>query len=482
MSQPNSYEAVIGLEVHIQLSTKSKAFCSDSTSYGAMPNRQVSAVSLAHPGTLPRANTTQIEYAIKLGLSLKSRISKVSYFDRKHYFYADLPKGFQTTQDNAPICIGGNFSFYHNDGLRNIRIHHIHMEEDAGKSMHEGDTSYSKIDLNRAGVPLLEMVTEPDFRSAEEVYDFIHAMRLHVQYLGISDGNMEEGSIRCDCNVSVRLLGEQQLNNRCEIKNVNSARFARKAISYEIDRQIKMMKSGMEVAQQTREFIPDEGITKLLRTKEDAYDYRYFPEPDLPPLHIGQEQLEDIGKSLSESPLEKYIRYTGDWQIAEKDAKSIIADPEVASSFEAFLEYYDVLAPDRIAKFWINQLLPSLSTIETPTRDLMFARCKDYLDLLASGDVNRSVAHQKLWPLVLQSSADVRDLAKDIDILKSKQNLNLQSIVAGIIEANPEQSAKFRKGKKALIGFFIGQVMRQTKGQADPHEVEQVIRESFEVK
>jgi aspartyl-tRNA(Asn)/glutamyl-tRNA(Gln) amidotransferase subunit B len=290
----DQYEMVIGLEAHVQLSTHSKAFCADDARFGGPPNTHISAISLAHPGTLPRLNRAQLTGAVRLGLALGCTINRTSTFDRKHYFYADLPKGYQITQDRQPICLGGN--------LGNIRIHHIHMEEDAGKSMHDQLPDASLIDLNRAGVPLLEIVTEPDFRSAEEVDMFMNQLRRLVRYLDISDGNMEQGSLRCDINVSVRRKGVTTLGTRCEIKNVNSMRFARRAIQYEVKRQIDLLEAGGEIQQNTLHFDPDTGVTTPMRSKEDAHDYRYFPEPDLPPVVVSESWLSEIQSQMPVLP------------------------------------------------------------------------------------------------------------------------------------------------------------------------------------
>ncbi|RME95530.1 MAG: Asp-tRNA(Asn)/Glu-tRNA(Gln) amidotransferase subunit GatB, partial [Bacteroidetes bacterium] len=286
-----AYETIIGLEIHVQLSTRSKAFCGDEIRFGAEPNTLVSPISLGHPGTLPRLNFHHLEYAIRLGLALGSTINLRHSFDRKNYFYADLPKGYQITQDALPICVGGSLAVQVGGEEKHIRIHHIHMEEDAGKSMHDSADPYSYIDLNRAGTPLLEIVTEPDLRSAEEVDAMMSAMRQLVQYLDISDGNMQEGNMRCDVNVSIRPQGSTTLGNRCEIKNLNSMRYARKAIEYEVHRQIDLVENGQTVAQVTLNFDPNTGVTFPLRTKEDAHDYRYFPDPDIPPVVLTQEYV-----------------------------------------------------------------------------------------------------------------------------------------------------------------------------------------------
>ena len=314
------YETVIGLEVHVQLATQSKAFCGDDASFGGEPNTHVSAISLGHPGTLPRLNKQQVEFAVRLGLALGSEVNLVNTFDRKNYFYADLPKGYQITQDKNPVCIGGELKVTTEAGEKKVRIHHIHMEEDAGKSMHEGDPRDSLIDLNRAGVPLLEIVTEPDLRSADEVDAFMTAMRQLVRYLEVSDGNMEEGSMRCDCNISVRKKGDPNFGKRCEVKNLNSMRFARRAIAYEVKRQIDLIESGGQVEQQTLNFNPETGVTSPLRSKEDAHDYRYFPEPDLPPVVLTADYIEEVRQKLAPLPWALYKRLTTEFELSDYDA------------------------------------------------------------------------------------------------------------------------------------------------------------------
>ena len=471
MDQETPIEAVIGLEVHIQLNTNSKAFCSDSAAFGSDPNTHVGTISLAHPGTLPMINKQQVAHAIKLGLALGSEINTHSFFDRKHYFYADLPKGFQTTQDNQPICLGGSY--------RNIRLHHIHMEEDAGKSLHEGEQTHSQIDFNRAGVPLLEMVTEPDFRSAEEVYQFIHALRQLVQYLGISDGNMEEGSLRCDCNVSVRLLGDTHLNNRCEVKNVNSARFARKAVEHEIARQTKLFRAGEIVDQQTREFDPLSGLTRMLRSKEDAYDYRYFPEPDLPPLIITEEWIAEIRSQISELPDAKLARY-GEMGIDLKDSERLTSEQNGAVQFEAFLATCEGSAA-ATAKFWINHVLPAEKEGRLPKPiESAFSRMNEFLKIINADKITRSVAYQKLWPIAFDSDEPLEKIAQDLDILRGDGAFDISAMAAKVIADNPAERDKYLQGKKSLLGFFMGQMMRLTKGKVDPEEAQREIQRQLE--
>ncbi|MEM1123566.1 MAG: Asp-tRNA(Asn)/Glu-tRNA(Gln) amidotransferase subunit GatB, partial [Bacteroidota bacterium] len=360
MSVYDKYETVIGLEVHVQLGTKSKAFCGDDASFGAPPNTHISTISLGHPGTLPRLNKKQIEYAVKLGLALGCKISPTNYFDRKNYFYADLPKGYQITQDRMPICIGGGIDVETEAGKRHIRMHHIHMEEDAGKSIHDIAPDASFIDLNRAGVPLLEVVTEPDFRSAQEVDVFMNAMRQLVRYLEVSDGNMQEGSLRCDCNVSVRLKGAEKFGERCEIKNMNSMRFARKAIEYERKRQIDLIEAGGKVAQQTLNFDPVTGVTAPLRDKEDAHDYRYFPEPDLPPVVISEEYLATIKSKMPALPWELQQTFIEKYQLSAYNAKLLTEEKGIATFFQALTQHtknYKAAANLIINKIspWLNE-------------------------------------------------------------------------------------------------------------------------------
>lgn len=461
-------EAVIGLEVHIQLSTKSKAFCGDDSSYGGEPNTHVSAISLAHPGTLPRINEQHVVFATKLGLALGCTINPRSFFDRKHYFYADLPKGFQTTQDGEPICIGGSVDLAPATE-RIIRIHHIHMEEDAGKSLHDGAHVGSLIDFNRAGVPLLEMVTEPDFRSSEEVYIFINKLRRLVRYLEISDGNMEEGSIRCDCNVSVRPTGFKGLNPRCEVKNINSARFARKAVDYEIERQSDLMSNGEKVDQQTREFLPEKGITKLLRGKEDAHDYRYFPEPDLPPILMSVEKIEEIKQSIPTLPEAYFAIFKEEYDLATNDIELIIADHQRASYFKSLLDQTKADAKG-LAKLFINRILPHLDEhrLDAAAFPISPALIEQYLELIATKKISASVAARKVWPILLDEPQDVAQLVTEMNLNQNSDSHMIVDLARAVLAENPDQVTKYLKGKKGVVKFFIGQLMRNSKGKANP--------------
>ncbi len=482
----DQYQTVIGLEVHVQLATKSKAFCSDSTTFGAEPNTHISAISLAYPGTLPRLNEQQVEFAVRLGLALGCTIQRQNQFDRKNYFYADLPKGYQITQDAKPICVGGELPIYVNGASKTIRIHHIHMEEDAGKSIHDQDPNYSLIDLNRAGVPLLEIVTEPDLRSAEEVDAFMTAMRQLVRYLEVSDGNMEEGSLRCDVNVSVMPKGSNTYGQRCEIKNLNSMRFARRAIDYERKRQIDLIETGGKVQQSTLNFDPATGVTTPLRSKEDAHDYRYFPDPDLPPLHLTNDFISDIRKQQPALPWELYTEFIS-MGVPPADAIILTEEKETASFVQAFLQQY---ASDgkpenakSVSKLVINKLLPwakshnnKLSEFPVSSTGLMAM-----LDLIKEGKVSHSIAYQRLFPAMLKQPAlDPLALAEKLELLQSNDSSFLTELADQLIAEYPDKAAAYQKGKKGLIGFFMGQLMKRSKGQADPQVAKKMLEKRLE--
>ncbi len=463
----DKYELVIGLEVHVQLATASKAFCGDDASFGGAPNTHVSAISLAHPGTLPKLNKKQLEYAVRLGLALNSSFNKKNYFDRKNYFYADLPKGYQITQDSQPVCIGGSINIYVDDQQKMIRIHHIHMEEDAGKSIHDQDPDYSLIDLNRAGVSLLEIVTEPDFRSAAEVDVFMNVMRQLVRYLEISDGNMEQGSMRCDCNISIRLKGETGLNERCEVKNVNSMRFARQAIEYEFKRQVELVEAGGKVAQQTLNFDSKTGTTSPLREKEDAHDYRYFPEPDLLPFVLSDQDIKGIRKSMSPLPWEIHHELIQNYSLTNYDADLIAEEKSIAL-------FYKKLADDcghfkAAANLVINKIKPFLNENNLPVEafPVEIQNLSAFINLIENGKVSNSIAYQRLFPAMIEKpETSPESLAETLNLIQSDDSDFLEKLVLETIEKNPNKVLAYRNGKKGLIGFFMGEVMRQSKGKA----------------
>jgi len=481
MASYHQYETVIGLEIHIQLSTKSKAFCGDDAAFGAAPNTHVSAISLGHPGTLPRLNKREIEYAVTLGLALGSRISPVSYFDRKNYFYTDLPKGYQITQDRQPICVGGSVEIEAGGKRRMIRIHHVHMEEDAGKSIHDIDPRHSLIDLNRAGVPLLEIVSEPDLRSPEEVDAFMTAMRQLVRYLDISDGNMQEGSMRCDCNVSVRRKGETQLNERCEIKNLNSMRYARRAIEYEFKRQVDLLESGRKVLQQTLNFDPATGRTSPLRDKENAHDYRYFPEPDLVPVVLSEAYIEDLKHTLPPLPKELYKQFVTEFQLSEYDANLLTEEKQTALFFRNLVQHTPHFKA--AANLIINKINPFLNEkkMTLPEFPVSPKRLAAFIQLIEDGKVSNMIAYQRIFPLLLeQPSKTPLEIAESLNLVQNADENFLEELIEASLAQNAEKVAAYRNGKKGLLGFFMGDIMRKSKGKADPKATNALLKEKLE--
>ncbi|MBI1226576.1 MAG: Asp-tRNA(Asn)/Glu-tRNA(Gln) amidotransferase subunit GatB [Bacteroidetes bacterium] len=468
-----TYEPVIGLEIHLQLATQSKAFCGDDASFGGEPNTHVSAISLGHPGTLPRLNKRQMEYAVRLGLALSSRINLRNCFDRKNYFYTDLPKGYQITQDRLPVCVGGSLELEMDGYRRTVRLHHIHMEEDAGKSIHDLSPRHSMIDLNRAGVPLLEIVTEPDLRSGEEVDAFMTAMRQLARYLGISDGNMQEGSMRCDVNVSVRKKGDTGFGERCEIKNMNSMRFARQAIEFEVKRQIDLLESGGQVQRASLSFNPTTGETSPMRDKESAHDYRYFPDPDLPPVVITQPWVDEVLAQLPTLPKAYFERFVNEFGLPEYDAKLLTQEREMAVFFEKTIKVCasQNVSGKSVANLFINKISPWLA--ETGTEIDAFpvsaAQLSAYLQLIEEGKVSASIANQRLFPALVESpERPPLELAQQLNLLQSSDSNFLEKIVDEVLAANPDKVAEYRKGKKGLIGFFMGEVMKKSQGKAEP--------------
>src|SRR3569833_886782 len=417
----DKYELVVGLEVHAQLSTFSKAFSSDSAAFGGDPNEHISMVSLGHPGTLPMINKKMVEYAVKMGLACNSTINLNNTFARKNYFYADLPKGYQITQDHAPVCLGGSVKVRLSDGSqKDIAIHHMHMEEDAGKSMHDQHHADSLIDLNRAGVPLIEIVSEPDIRSAEEAGQYLTEIRKLLRYLEICDGNMEEGSMRCDANISVRLRGDTAYGNRCEVKNMNSIRNVQRAIDHEFERQVAVIEQGGRIEQNTLNFDADTGETSVLRSKEMAYDYRYFPEPDLQPLYLDKAYVDTIKATLPALPNELYEMYVKELGLPEYDASVITADRESALYFEELITYTN---NNKSAANWLMGTVRSyLNENGIAITDLAIkpANLAALIALVDEGKVNNSVAAQKLFPEMLKQPGKLPErIAGELNLLIS---------------------------------------------------------------
>ncbi|WP_448698870.1 Asp-tRNA(Asn)/Glu-tRNA(Gln) amidotransferase subunit GatB [Mucilaginibacter sp. AW1-3] len=478
----DKYELVVGLEVHAQLSTASKAFSSDSAAFGSKPNTHISPVSLGHPGTLPRLNSKVVEYAIKMGLAVESRINLHNHFARKNYFYADLPKGYQISQDTEPICIGGNVEVKLKSGeVKKIAIHHIHMEEDAGKSMHDQHDTESLIDLNRAGVPLLEIVSEPDMHSSEEAHQYLTEIRRLLRYLDICDGNMEEGSMRCDANISVRLKGTEKLGNRCEVKNLNSIRNVQRAIEHEFLRQIEVIEAGGVIDQNTLNFDADTGETSVLRSKEMANDYRYFPDPDLPPVIITEAEVQRIREKMPALPKQLYHKYTGQLGLPAYDASVITADKELAIYFEELIgqtSYYKTAANWMMGtvKSYLNE-----NNLQMSEFSLSPAKLADIIQLVESGKVSSSVAAQKVFPeLIKNPGKSALQIAEEQNLVIDQNSSDVASFIKEALAKHPDKVIEYHKGKKGVLGLFMGEIMKISKGKIDPKKTNQLLIEVLE--
>ncbi len=478
-----TYETVVGLEIHVQLSTQSKAFCGDDARFGGAPNTHIGVVSLAHPGTLPRANKKQIEYAVRLGLALGCEINLYNAFDRKNYFYADLPKGYQITQDKRPVCRGGGVTIQTATGEKYIRLHHIHMEEDAGKSIHDLDDAHTFIDLNRAGAPLVEIVTEPDLRSGEEAVALMNEMRRLVRWLDISDGNMEEGSMRCDCNISIRKKGEDVLNTRCEVKNVNSMRFARRAVEVETLRQIALVESGRQVTQQTLHFEPATGVTTPLRDKENAHDYRYFPDPDLPPIVLTTEYVGAVREQIGELPRALRDRLVAEYGLPLYDADMLTQEKETAHYFLRHAGLVDPRLYKPLANVLINKILPYLHEQKTgfDRFPILASAIGDFLTLIDQGKISASAAYSQLFPAMLERpSVEPQYLADELHLLHDADVGFLDGVIAQVLTQYPQKVAEYKKGKKGLLGFFMGEVMKAAQGKAEPKSASAAVAKALE--
>lgn len=469
MDARERYEAVIGLEVHMQLLTESKAYSSDSTEFGAMPNTNVSVITLGHPGTLPRMNRKVIDHGIRLGLACGCDIRKENHFARKNYFYADLPKGYQITQDTTPICNGGHITIKVNGQEKRIGLIRIHMEEDAGKSMHDTDPFDTLVDLNRAGVALLEMVSEPDIRTPEEAYAYLTEVRRLVRYLAICDGNMEEGSLRCDANISVRLKGAERFGRRVEVKNMNSIRNVQRAIEFEIGRQIAEIEAGGEISQDTRSFDAVAGTTFVMRSKEQANDYRYFPEPDLPPVIIGQEWIERVKATMPPLPSELFNRFVKEFGLSEYDAGVITDSKPVALWFDRLTS---LTRNYKAAANWVTGDIRSFLNERALDMDRFPVSPESIAQLIAlidQGKVSHSMASQKIFPVLCEGTDESPlDIATRLDLIQSSDAGELEAWVDAAIAKYPEKVAEYRAGKKGLTGLFMGEVMKLSKGKADP--------------
>ena len=477
----NLYETIIGLEVHIQISTKSKAYCSDGYSFGESPNSYVSPISLGHPGTLPMPNNKVIESAIKLGLALNCEITKYNEYARKNYYYPDLPKGYQITQDKTPICTGGYLEILNDTSSKKINLTRIHMEEDAGKSIHDLDPFNSLIDLNRAGVPLLEIVSEPEIRSSKEAYNYLQEIRKLVRFLDICNGNMEEGSLRCDANISVRPKGSIELRNRVEVKNLNSFSNVQKAIDSEVKRQINTYENGGNISQETRNYNPKNNETIILRKKEDAQDYRYFPEPDIQPLIINSNLIEEINKTITVLPNTLYKKYTTKYNLSSYDSKILTEDRDTAIFFESILKYtknYKTAANLMMGmiKAYLNEKSIKINEIEIQPKLIA-----ELITLIDENLISHITATQKIFPkMVKDPNSSPRLIAEKNNWIQEKDDKLLNIIVEKVINMHPEKAQDYKSGNKNLLGLFMGEAMKIAKGKANPKILSDLLRKKLD--
>lgn len=481
MTLTEKYEAVIGLEIHAQLLTKTKAYSSDENIYGKSPNTKTSVVSLGHPGTLPKSNSKVIEYAIKLGLAMNSKIRERNEYARKNYFYADLPKGYQITQDKTPICNGGKVLVKDKNGIKKeINITRIHMEEDAGKSIHDLDPFNTLVDLNRAGVPLLEIVSEPDIRTSDEAHQFITEVRRLLKYLDICDGNMEEGSLRCDANVSVRLKGTEEFGTKVEVKNMNSSRNVKRAIEFEIERQISLIENGFNIDHETRSFNAANSTTVSMRHKEEANDYRYFPEPDLQPVIVTNLYIKKIKQLMPPLPNELFLKFTENFGLTDYDAGVLVEEKEIALYFNkvcCFVKNYKLAANflNGVIKSYLNENGKKIQDLEISSE-----RLAELINSVDDGLVSNTIATSKLFELLLISNKSIVDIISENNWKQERSKDALNDYIIKAVSKYPEKVIEYKSGKKGLIGLFMGEVMKISKGQADPKIANKLLRTELE--
>ncbi|MES2799195.1 MAG: Asp-tRNA(Asn)/Glu-tRNA(Gln) amidotransferase subunit GatB [Bacteroidota bacterium] len=478
----DKYEVVIGLEVHAQMLTKSKAYSSDINEYGAMPNTNVSVITLGHPGTLPVMNKKTIEFAIKLGLACGCDIAENQYFARKNYFYPDLPKGYQITQDKTPICTGGSiFIKTEEGGEKEIQLTRIHMEEDAGKSIHDVDLYDTLVDLNRAGTPLLEIVSEPDLRSSQEAYNYLTEVRKLVRYLDICDGNMEEGSLRCDANVSVRLKGAPEFGTKVEVKNMNSIRNVQRAIEFEVERQIEAVEKGENIPQETRSFDALKGITISMRSKEAANDYRYFPEPDLQPILVDEKSINAVRAEMPALPRELFLKYTNELGLSAYDATNLTDLKGVALYYEDLIRHTQNF---KSAANWVMGDVKSYLNefgVEIEDFPLSTERLAGLITLIDEGKVSNSSASQKIFPALLNDqNLSAMEAAEQLNLIQDSSEDGLLAFINEVLKQHPSEVERYRTGEKQLTGFFMGQLMRVSGGKADPKIANALLRKQLD--
>jgi aspartyl-tRNA(Asn)/glutamyl-tRNA(Gln) amidotransferase subunit B len=472
------YQPVIGLEIHVQLLTESKVFCSCSTKFGAPPNTQTCPVCLGLPGVLPVLNEKAFHYAIKTALALNCEIAKEIKFDRKNYYYPDLPKNYQISQYSIPIGKNGWLEIKSNGSSKRIRIRRIHLEEDAGKLVHSEDGRYSFVDYNRAGIPLLEIVTEPDINSPDEAYTFLQELRTLILYLGVSDCNMEEGSLRCDCNISLRKVGDEKLGTKIELKNMNTFKGVKQALEYEVHRQMMLLEDGKEIIQETRLWDQAKQITYSMRTKEEVHDYRYFPDPDLVVYEISQDLIDKLKAEIPELPSEKRRRFKEVYKLSDYDIEILTRDKALADYFEEVLKYYknpkaacNFLTTDMMGA--MNELNMNITDVKLPPEN--FARL---LKLIDDGRISIKIAKEIIGEL-LKEGLDPEKYVEEKGLIQISDEAQLEAIVEQVIKENPKAVSDFKSGKEKAITFLVGQVMRLTKGKANPGLVNKLLKQKL---
>jgi len=473
----SNWEVVIGLEVHAQVSSNSKLFSGSATKFGAEPNTQVSLVDSAFPGMLPVINQYCIEQAVKTGLGFNAKINSYSVFDRKNYFYADLPQGYQISQYKNPIVGEGEIILDLPSGTKKIGIERLHLEQDAGKSIHDMDPSNTFVDLNRSGIALMEIVSKPDLRSPEEVNAYIKKLRSIMRYLGTCDGNMQEGSLRADVNVSVRKEGDINLGTRCEIKNVNSIKFMQMAIDYEAKRQVELLENGKSIDQETRLFDTKKNETRSMRSKEDAHDYRYFPDPDLLPLKLSDDFINEIKKNIPELPDEKKKRFIEKFNLTPYEATILVSDIETSKYFEEVVKDSDV----KLAANWIiGELFALLNekNLEITQSPISARNLSKLINLIKDGTISGKIA-KTLFELMLDGDKDPEILVEEKGLKQKSDPKELENLIDGVIKDNPDKVAEYKSGKVKLFGFFVGQVMKVSNGTANPQLVNEILKKKL---
>lgn len=479
MAEANKYEAVIGLEIHAQLATNSKLFCGDATRFGAAPNTHISPITMGHPGTLPKTNKKAVEYAIKMGIACESTIEENNYFARKNYFYPDLPKGYQISQHTTPICVGGKVAIQLNGQSSYVQLNRIHLEEDAGKSIHDISPTDTCIDLNRAGTALIEIVTEPCIHSAEEAFQYVTEVRKLVRWLGICDGNMEEGSLRCDANISVRPMGTSNLGTKVEVKNLNSIRNIKKAIEFEIERLTALVEAGETIIQQTRSFDANNDTTFAIRDKEDANDYRYFPDPDLAPFQLTEGYINTIKASIPALPNQLKKEWKNTLGLSDYDIEQITENKEEAAFFTNWIQtttHYKsvvnwILGPIRE---YLNETGLTYTQLNTS-----FIQLNEILNLVESNQLSFANATGKVFKGIVGTNMSALQFAQEQQLIQNNSTDAINQWVEQVLNAHPEKVAAYKNGKKGLMGVFIGEVKKISKGQADPKKTTQILEEKL---